>query len=727
MKKIFITFLIVFTVTLCKGQWVSIPDTNFVSWLQSQYPSCMNGNLMDTTCSSIVNDFTIYLMGDTIADLTGIQYFDSLQFLHCQGNLLTSLPELPSHLVDFDCSSNQLISIPQIPATLKYFVCTNNHLSVLPLFPNNLLMLGCDHNLLSQLPLLGDSLLNLNCGYNLFTDLPQLPHHLLYLTCDSNLLTALPTLPDSLIGLSCVSNMGITCFPYLPLTLEQVFFGNTSISCIPDLPSVQFSLPLIYTLPICDIFNQYECDVYWNIKGNIFKDINGNCLYDSSDIHISGIPVQLFSGSNLKQTVFSFNGEYFFDVDTFGVYTIEIDTSAIPFYVNCPFGGNQIVITSAADSFETGIDLGLSCKPGFDLAAYGATRIHRFFPNAVTSILVFACDVVQGNYNIVCTPGISGLVKVTIDGPVQYFEPVQNALIPSVSGNVLTYTVNDFSLINLSDFYFNVITDSTASMDDSVCVETEIFSGIGDNNLSNNSNTTCFMISNSCDPNEKEVNPIGNLGYSFNDYLTYIIHFQNTGNAAAQHIQILDTLDSDLDVSTFQLLVYSHPNMTQVLEGGIVKFNFPNINLPDSTSNEPGSHGYIQYKIKPNSGVTPNTSFDNTASIYFDFNSPVVTNTTHTSFATGVQELQGESNLVLYPNPVTENVTVKFQNGIPINQIEIIDLLGRKVYDEKTTLNSTEIIGTSKIINLKSLSKGVYFIKVQSHHGEMLVKKIVKQ
>ena len=451
--------------------------------------------------------------------------------------------------------------------------------------------------------------------------------------------------------------------------------------------------------------------------------MDGNCIYDSSDTHISGIPVQLFSGGNLKQTVFSFNGEYFFDIDTFGIYTITIDTNSIPFNLNCPYGGNQVTIVSSTDSFATGIDFGLTCKPGYDLAAMGAMRIHRFLPNCTTGILVFAGDVAQSNYNIICNSGISGEVKVTIKGPAEYLEPFANALVPVVSGKILTYSITNFSLINSgTDFNFNVITDSTASMEDSVCVDIEIISGTGDNNLSNNSNTTCFLISSSFDPNEKEVNPIGNLEYPFNDYLTYTIHFQNTGTAPAQHIQILDTLDSDLDVSTFQLLAYSHTNMTQVVEGGIVKFNFPNINLPDSTNNEPASHGYIQYKIKPKAGTPLTSSFDNTASIYFDFNSPVVTNTTHTSFASGISELPIENELLVYPNPVTDKITIEMlrQTQHDIVAIEITDVLGRKVYSEQTNLKSV-------ICNLKSLSSGIYFIKVQSLNGEIQVKKVVKQ
>jgi len=59
----------------------------------------------------------------------------------------------------------------------------------------------------------------------------------------------------------------------------------------------------------------------------------------------------------------------------------------------------------------------------------------------------------------------------------------------------------------------------------------------------------------------------------------------------------------------------------------LVEFSFKNILLPDSTTNEPLSHGFVSYKINPKIGLTENTTIENTASIYFDFNPPIVTNT----------------------------------------------------------------------------------------------------
>ena len=79
-----------------QSKFVTIPDTNFVSYLQSHHPSCINGNQMDTTCADIQNATYVDVSYQGISDLTGIEYFVNLQTLHCQYNQLTILLALPA-------------------------------------------------------------------------------------------------------------------------------------------------------------------------------------------------------------------------------------------------------------------------------------------------------------------------------------------------------------------------------------------------------------------------------------------------------------------------------------------------------------------------------------------------------------------------------------------------------------------------------------------------------
>lgn len=52
--------------------------------------------------------------------------------------------------------------------------------------------------------------------------------------------------------------------------------------------------------------------------------------------------------------------------------------------------------------------------------------------------------------------------------------------------------------------------------------------------------------------------------------------------------------------------------------------------MPDSNINEPLSHGFLSFRVKVNSTVSLFDTVSNKASIYFDFNLPVVTNTVNT-------------------------------------------------------------------------------------------------
>lgn len=135
------------------------------------------------------------------------------------------------------------------------------------------------------------------------------------------------------------------------------------------------------------------------------------------------------------------------------------------------------------------------------------------------------------------------------------------------------------------------------------------------------------------DPNDKQVEPLGFGVYRAVpvgiDELTYTVRFQNTGTAVAYNVMIVDQLDEDLDWSSLQVLGTSHVlSGVQIDEHGEAVFRFDDILLPDSNANEPESHGFIRYRISPAVGAPDGTTITNCASIFFDLNEPVVTNTT---------------------------------------------------------------------------------------------------
>lgn len=147
------------------------------------------------------------------------------------------------------------------------------------------------------------------------------------------------------------------------------------------------------------------------------------------------------------------------------------------------------------------------------------------------------------------------------------------------------------------------------------------------------SETSCSEILDSYDPNDKQVLPFGltkdNLIEATTE-LDYTIRFQNTGTIEAVNIVVLDTLSEFLDIETIRLGMVSH-DYNFIIDGDaetrVLRFEFDNINLPDSNTNEPASHGFIKFKIKQKANNSIGTVIKNKAAIYFDFNSPIITNT----------------------------------------------------------------------------------------------------
>lgn len=738
-----------------KAQWVSIPDPNFVDYLQTFYPGCMNGSLMDTTCSEILNTTNLEILYD-ISNLWGIQFFDnldtlycsniqlsslpslpmSLKALYCYENLLTSLPVLPASLTKLVCHNNQLTSLPGLPASLKILRCANNQLFAMPSLPSSLIYIDCSFNQLTNLSNLPSSLTEINCSSNQLTSLPSLPPSLMYLICSNNQINSLPVLPMNLTYLDCsfnqLSNLPIlpqsmfalivnnnTQLPCLPpiyqITCDDTYgfdISNTSIECLPNMISHGFaSWPAIDTMPICNVINSNNCSIGWNMQGTVSYDIDNNCTTTDGNIGLHQIKVKLLDGANnlLQQVYSNSNSQYSFN-DELGSYKIQIDTTGLPYTILCPLNNNVNVTLNASNPISQNNNFQIVCKPGFDVGVTSVNRINGWiFPGQQSTIRVKAGDIANVLNNITCnTNSLQGQVKVKINGPVSYAGAASGALTPLINNETLIYNVSDFSLINPStSFVFKLLTDSTAQALDQVCIEVSVTPTQEDNNVSNNYLIQCFNVVNSYDPNVKEVSPkqIQQLG----EWLTYTIHFQNTGNAPAFNIKIIDTLSSDLDWESFQLLDYSHEVFAQMHNNGIIHFNFLNIMLPDSASDPEGSKGYVQFKIKTIDVLY--LTITNNASIYFDFNAPIKTNDAVVSTQLGTNKVNTTSVFTIYPNPAQTEVNI---NTLYTNYtIRVLDIHGRVITTQQLAHANTKL-------STASFAPGIYFI-------ELLNEKVVER
>jgi uncharacterized repeat protein (TIGR01451 family) len=635
----------------------------------------------------------------------------TLAILHCCSNQLPALPALPSSLTDLNCDNNQLPALPALPASLDQLSCKTNLITSLPVLPNALSSLKCSFNHLSSLPALPASLHNLECGDNSIAALPSLPASLAVLYCNNNQLQALPVLPAYLAILDCRFN-SIHCFDPFNQISMITRISNNPFTCIPNYIASMDSITL--SVPLCRAGNPFGCPSTYGIVGFTYKDNDASCLKDSGDSGLKNVRMKIFdSSSTLKQTILTaMNGVYQF-LDSAGVYSVAVDTADTPFDASCVYPGLDSTVTVTV--LDTNVNFALACKPGFDVGTRAITHCGLVFPGQTHILRINAGDMSRW-YNLYCAAGISGTVKVEIHGPVGYVGPAAGALTPLVSGNILTYHISDFATVhNTTDFNVLLQPFASAQEGDEICISVKVTPLNGDNSPGNNYYTACYRVVNSHDPNIKETYP-EEVEPNYADWLTYTIHFQNTGSAPAFNIRLADTLDQDLDLSTFQITDYSHDNTT-VLDGNILSVQFANIMLPDSASNPSGSIGFIQYRLKPKSTWTDSRKIKNTAYIYFDFNPAIVTNSTYNKImkVTGLST-KGENIAALYPNPSNGSFTIEL-NTKEKQSIQLFDMTGNMV------LSQTIENGKANV-DASHLAAGIYNISIKGN-GSVTNKKMV--
>lgn len=247
----------------------------------------------------------------------------------------------------------------------------------------------------------------------------------------------------------------------------------------------------------------------------------------------------------------------------------------------------------------------------------------------------------------------------------------------------------------------------------------------GDINLLNNNSSLTQIIVGSYDPNDKVESHGGKILHSTftsNDYLTYTIQFENTGTANAVNVRISDVLDAQLDETTVKTISASH-GYTLDRVGNNLNWKFNGIELPPSVADTTTGKGYVSFQVKPKPGYAVGDIIPNTASIFFDFNPAIVTNTFDTEFVAALFTAQFESDaFTVYPNPTAGLLTISFkENTGRIHAVEVNDVLG------KTVLVKT-IQASTATIDLSPLTKGIYFVKVLSDGLEKVkVMKVVRQ
>ncbi len=452
------------------------------------------------------------------------------------------------------------------------------------------------------------------------------------------------------------------------------------------------------------------------VSGYVYVDDNSDCSFNGSDYYINNRQINLSTGDIAFTDP---SGYYQFSNVPLGTHNI---TEILPstFYQNSCSQPTSVNINSLnpnaininfKDSASILIDeylymIGTQYVPGVAPTSMGAwIKLETVNPSPYS---------VQNKVTLVINDSLNFNNSI----------PAPNNITSTPNGDSLTWFVtvppNSYWWNNMGNeilVYLDVPTTLTmGSMLTSCATLTPL--NYTDLNMQNNSDCITKVVATSFDPNDKSVEPAGigsNGAIGLQDKtLDYRIRFQNTGTATAYNIYIMDTLSDKLDINTFKVLGFSHPYKIEIIDGHILKFKFDNIMLPDSGTNMQASNGFIMYSIQQKSSNTIGTVIKNKAAIYFDYNSPIITNETINTIVnpTYTKDL---NELNIYPNPAQYMIELK-SNHI-LENITITDI------ESKIVIIQENIQSKQIRIDIKHLSNGIYFVK--THAG--MVKRFVVQ
>lgn len=241
-----------------------------------------------------------------------------------------------------------------------------------------------------------------------------------------------------------------------------------------------------------------------------------------------------------------------------------------------------------------------------------------------------------------------------------------------------------------------------------------------------------FIVKNNNIPNEKTVSPAGDSIQGFikgDQELTYVVRFKNPYSNSISNLRIIDTLDNKLDPTTISLIGTSHPYKFELINNHILIWNFSNISLSDSITNDENSQGFIKFSIKPKAIATNGDKIINKAAIYFKSSKkPVFTNSTINTIrkkdiAGGLKNKKSETqSLRIYPQPMESYSLISFPNNASDKfSFRLIDFSGKLIWNDESH------IGSEYIMQRGNLKSGIYLIQILTESKQYYTGKLIVQ
>lgn len=431
-----------------------------------------------------------------------------------------------------------------------------------------------------------------------FRELPDLPTSLQTLNVSNTSVQELGMLPEGLEYLTLIDNHELECIPPLPTTLIHLV---SSQPCHPNQP------PLVAPISLCTIVNSNCPDVNPTVAGHVFLDIDGDGTQDDFELDARNVTIRFAPSGHMTGT--DAMGNYIIGLPP-GGHTVTVEHE-LPYFNTVRPEQHEVWLPHLLDA-ATGMDFALGAtdempldrsvvaqsdcppRPGFE-------RIIRFEPQTLT----------WGSVNTLI---------IEIDPTEEFISA--GFPVTSIVGSTIT-SINE---VSVEHYFYRVRTPVVAELGSLLTHSITVGPIDGDPTPWNNTYLLTDTVVGSFDPNDKQAFPalLTPSEVAADTSIEYLIRFQNTGTYEAERVVITDTLSSDLRWNTFRFIQSSH-SCKWFIRGGVAHFVFDGIHLPDSNANEPESHGFVRFSIRPRTDLRAGEMVTNEANIYFDFNEPVIT------------------------------------------------------------------------------------------------------
>lgn len=431
------------------------------------------------------------------------------------------------------------------------------------------------------------------------------------------------------------------------------------------------------------------------LRGSVYDDADKNCMRGTSEVKKAGTGLLLNPGNHYFVT--NSKGEFSIPVLE-GKYTLKA-VAPKNWEVKCSDISVNVTINNTIYDIELPLSAIANITDGkISFYDFGGWKVDVNKPNAyrVCASNVGTTAIAKGKLivfipreaeNLVFTPTPDYVDTSRAEWLLSNLAPGAEVCVDIVAG-IRAGVAPDIKLSFRSSLQIDGAADNDAN------------DNIDDLNV-----TTAFQTAS----NGKASSKTGNITNA-DEPLHYRILFQNTGTGLIQNLKIVDTLDDDIYLSAKGIYEStSHPSTLDYKyiltpKGNyqyILTWNFENLNLKDSLSDNLKSRGFSDIKVyTDNRYMKKDAVVCNRALLYFENKEPVVTNTVCNNLITTGIYTPVFKSVGIYPNPAAQQLQV----NVNTNDIfTIVDLQG------KTVLLGLLADG-SNLVDVSNLKNGIYVL-----------------